>query len=334
MRLPLLILILLIPMQLAAQEVNLYSARKEILIKPLLDQFTQQTGIGVNLVTAKADTLLERLEVEGRATPADILLTVDAARLVRGKEKGLFQPIDSAVLEQAIPENYRDRDKQWFGLSLRSRVIVYAPERVVPSMLHRYLDLADTRWRGRLCIRSSSNIYNQSLVAAMIVRYGIEKTERWAKALVDNFARSPRGGDRDQIKAVAAGVCDVALVNNYYLAGMLTSSEQEEVEAAKKVKLFWPDQDGHGAHINVSGGAILKSARHRQEAVRLLEFLVSDAAQRWYAEKNHEYPANPAIEKSAILRDWGNFKTDNLDLNLLGEYNADAVKLMDRAGWK
>jgi iron(III) transport system substrate-binding protein len=317
-----------------AAEVNVYSARKEALIKPLLDRFTEETSIEVNLVTGKADTLLKRLEVEGKNSPADLLLTVDVARLIRGKDKGLFQAINSSILEQTIPEYYRDSTNEWFGLSLRSRVIVYLPDRVNKNDLDSYIDLADEKWKNRICVRSSSNVYNQSMVAAMIANYGIEKTERWAKGLVNNFARSPKGGDRDQIKAVAAGVCDVALVNNYYLAGMLESSQKSEVAAAKKIKLFWPNQDGRGAHMNVSGAAVLKSTKHKKETIQLLEFLVSDYAQQWYADTNHEYSINPEIESSSVLKSWGKFKADDLNLGLLGKYNTDAVLLMDRVGWK
>jgi len=330
----LLILLVIFQPQAFAAEVNIYSARKEALIKPLLDQFTKETGIDVNLVTGKADTLLKRLEVEGKNTPADILLTVDVARLVRAKEIGLFQAINSEVLEKTIPEQYRDSEKYWFGLSLRSRVIVYAPDRVKKEELSSYTDLADSKWKNRVCVRSSSNVYNQSLVAAMIANEGLEETETWATALVNNFARAPKGGDRDQIKAVAAGVCDVAIVNNYYLAGMLESKQKSEVSAANKIELFWPDQDGRGAHMNVSGAGILKPAKHKAEAIQLLEYLVSDKAQQWYADKNHEYSINPAIESSSILKSWGMFKADNVNIHLLGKYNTDAVLLMDRAGWK
>ncbi|MCG8378924.1 MAG: Fe(3+) ABC transporter substrate-binding protein [Proteobacteria bacterium] len=330
----LIIVLLLFQQQLFAAEVNVYSARKEALIKPLFDQFTEQTGIDVNLVTGKADTLIKRLEVEDKNSPADILITVDAARLIRGKEKGLFQAVNSSILEETIPAHYRDSNKEWFGLSLRSRVIVYAPDRVTDDELDSYIDLADENWKNRICVRSSSNVYNQSLVAAMISNYGIEKTRRWADGLVSNFARPPKGGDRDQIKAVAAGICDVALVNNYYLAGMLESSRDDEVTAAKKVKLFWPNQDGRGAHMNISGAALLKSAKHKNEAVKLLEFLVSDAAQQWYADTNHEYSINPKIKSNSILKNWGDFKSDTLNLNLLGKHNADAVILMDQVGWK
>lgn len=328
------LLLVLFQAQIHAAEVNIYSARKEALIKPILDKFTEETGIVVNLVTGKADTLLKRLEAEGKNTPADILLTVDVARLVRAKEKGLFQPIDSEILESTIPEYYRDPDKQWFGLSLRSRVIVYAPDRVKIEDLNAYENLADSKWQNRICVRSSSNVYNQSLVASMIVHNGLEETEAWASSLVKNFARSPKGGDRDQIKAVAVGVCDVAIVNNYYLAGMLASSQDDQVTLAKKIKLFWPNQNAHGAHMNVSGAGILKPAKNKKAAIQLLEYLVSDSAQQWYAEVNHEYSIKSDIVSSDILNSWGEFKADNLNLSLLGKNNADAVLLMDRAGWK
>ena len=330
----LVIALILLQQSVFAAEVNIYSARKEALIKPLLDQFSSETGIDVNLVTGKADTLLKRLEVEGKNTPADLLLTVDVARLVRAKEKNLFQPIESEVLENAIPEYYRDNDNQWFGLSLRSRVMVYAPDRVKQGELTSYADLADAKWKNRICVRSSSNVYNQSLVAAMVAKDGVEKTEAWAKGLVENFARKPKGGDRDQIKAVAAGVCDVAIVNTYYLAGMLTSSRESEVAVAKKVKLFWPDQESHGAHMNVSGAGLLKPAKNKKEAIQLLEYLVSDKSQQWYAKTNHEYSIQMNVESSSVLQAWGEFKADNLNLSLLGKHNADAVLLMDRAGWK
>ena len=330
----LLLILCLVQSHLFAAEVNVYSARKEALIKPLFDRFTKETGIKINMVSAEADTLIKRVEVEGKNTPADVLLTVDVGRLIRAKDKGLLQSINSEKLNAAIPAHYRDTDNEWFGLSLRSRVIVYSPDRVDTSELSTYKDLANENWHKRICVRSSSNVYNQSLVAAMIANDGLEATEQWAKGLVRNFARPPKGGDRDLIKAVAAGVCDVALVNTYYLAGMLESSQENEVAAAKKTRLFWPDQEGRGAHMNISGAGVLKPAKHKQEAIQLLEYLVSDEAQHWYAEANYEFPIKQGIESSSILNSWGNFKADNLDLNLLGKYNAEAVLLMDRAGWK
>ena len=330
----LLIFLLLYQSLVFADEVNVYSARKENLIKPLLDRFTEQTGIEVNLVTGKADTLIKRIEVEGRNSPADLLLTVDVARLHRIKQLDLLQSIESSRLDEVIPSQYRDDDDQWFGLSLRSRVIVYAPDRVDPGQLSSYEDLADPKWKDRICVRSSSNVYNQSLVASLIANNGVESTEAWAIGLVDNFARKPKGGDRDQIKAVAVGVCDVALVNTYYLAGMLVSDQESEVAEAGKVRLFWPNQSERGTHMNISGAGILKHAPHKAAALQLLEYLASDEAQHWYAETNHEYPVKAGIEVSTTLASWGEFKADGLNLDQLGEHNTAAVLLMDRAGWK
>lgn len=323
-----------IPPALAQDEVNLYSARKEALIKPLLERFTQQTGIEVNLVTGKADALLKRLESEGVNSPADVLLTTDAGRLHRAKEAGVTQPIESAELRDAIPAQYRDPEGHWFGLSLRARPILYVEGDVDPAELSTYEDLTDPKWKGRICIRSSSNIYNQSLVASLIDAHGVEVTEEWAEGIVANMARPPQGGDRDQIKAAAAGQCDIAIVNTYYLAGMLTSNDPEQRAAAERMAVFWPNQDGRGVHVNVSGAAVTKAASNQDAAVRLLEFLAGEEAQKWYAEVNGEYPVVSDVAVSDTLQAWGDFKADDLNLARLGELNAEALRLMDRAGWK
>jgi len=315
-------------------EVNIYSARKEALIKPLLDKYTEETGIDVNLVTGGADALIKRLQLEGLNSPADLLLTVDVGRLYLAKHLDLLTSVESTVLNKAVPAIYRDPENYWFGLSLRSRVIVYAKKSVSPRQLSTYEALAEPVWKNRLCVRSSSNIYNQSLVSAMIANLGEEKTEQWARGLVANLARSPKGGDRDQIKAVSVGQCSLALVNTYYLAGMLNSKIKSEVAAANKVGLFWPNQNDRGAHVNVSGAGVTRSSTHRQQAIRLLEYLVSDEAQHWYAEANYEYPVRPGIAVSDTLRQWGEFKADQLPLSRLGELNTSAVRLMDRVGWK
>ncbi|NCF10251.1 MAG: extracellular solute-binding protein, partial [Gammaproteobacteria bacterium] len=246
------------PPAFAAGEVNLYSARKEELIKPLLDRFTADTGIKVNLVTGKADALLKRLESEGRNTPADLLLTTDAGRLYRAYEAGLLQPVRSDTLERAVPAIYRDPEGHWFGVSVRARVLMFASDRLDPAGLSTYEDLADERWKGRICIRSSNNIYNQSLVASLIVAHGEAETEAWAKGLIANLARPPKGGDRDQIKAVAAGQCDVAVANTYYLGTMLNSSDPAQREAAAKISVFWPNQADRGSHVNVSGAGVTR----------------------------------------------------------------------------
>lgn len=318
-----------------AAEVNVYSARKEALIKPLLDRFTARTGVAVNLVTGKADALLQRLQSEGRNSPADVLLTVDAGRLHRAKEAGVLQAVTSAELEQAIPAAYRDPQGYWFGLSLRARPIMYVKGRVEPDQLGTYEDLADPRWKGRICIRSSDNIYNQSLVASLIDAHGEAKVEQWAKGLVANMARPPKGGDRDQIKAAAAGQCDIAIANTYYLAGMLQDTKDDAQRAAgEAMGVFWPNQNGRGAHVNVSGAGVTAAAQNRENAVKLLEFLAGTEAQAWYAEENNEYPVRPGVPVSKLLASWGEFKADDLNLAVLGRNNAAALRLMDRAGWK
>jgi iron(III) transport system substrate-binding protein len=331
---PLLVGLVSTGLAVAAEEVNLYSAREEVLIKLLLDKFTQETGIKVNLVTGDADALLKRLQSEGSNTPADLLLTADAGRLYRAKEAGVLQPVKSDVLEKVIPAAYRDPEGDWYGLSLRARPIMYAKERVNLSDLSTYEALADPKWKGRICIRSSSNIYNQSLVAAMIAHQGEEKTEAWARNFVKNFARPPKGGDRDQIQAVAAGQCDVAVANTYYLGTLLNSQDPAQREAAQKVAVFWPDQSGPGTHVNVSGAGVTRHAKNKGNAIRLLEFMVSDEAQKWYAAVNHEYPVKPGIPWSGTLKEWGEFKADIVEMAKLGENNAAAVRLTDRAGWK
>lgn len=319
---------------LAATELNLYSARKEALIQPLLERFTEETGITVNLVTGKADALLKRLKSEGRNSPADILLTTDAGRLHRAKAAELTQPYSSDLLNSVVPESYQDPQHHWVGLSVRSRPILYVKGKVDPAELSSYETLTDPRWNKRICIRSSSNIYNQSLVASMIAANGETETEKWASGLVNNLARTPKGGDRDQIKAAAAGQCDIAIANTYYLAGMLNSGKADEKNAAEKMGVFWPNQDGRGAHVNISGAAVTRSSKNPEIAVRLIEFLASKEAQQWYAEINGEYPVRPDVPVGPTLKAWGEFKADTLNLDQLGELNADAVMLMDRAKWR
>ncbi|MGB5597298.1 MAG: extracellular solute-binding protein, partial [Thiothrix litoralis] len=271
---------------LADGEVNVYSARKEQLIKPLFDKFTAQTGIAVNLVTGKDDALLERLRLEGDNTPADLLMTADAGRLYRAVEMGLTQPVESEVLTKAIPANLRDANNQWFGLTSRARPIFYVKGKVKPEELSTYEDLTDPKWKSRICIRSSDNIYNQSMLGSMMAVNGTEKAQAWADGLVKNFARPPEGGDRDQIKAAAAGQCDIAISNTYYYGQMLAGENAEDKAAAEKVAIFWPNQADRGTHINISGATVTKTAKNKDNAVKLMEFLVNDESQQWYAEAN------------------------------------------------
>ena len=311
-----------------ATELNLYSARKESLIRPLLDQFTRQTGITVNILSTEGASLLKRLHVEAQRSPADVLLTVDLGQLTRALDAGLLQAVQSDVLEQRIPPEYRDAAGHWYGLSLRARVIIY--DRTMQGAPPAdYLQLAEPG--RRLCMRSSNNVYNQSLVAALLGRYGQERTSTWLQGLVANFARPPQGGDRDQIRAVAAGVCDLAVVNSYYLGAMLNASIDRDVRAARSVALQWPEQ---GVHINLAGAAVVRYAPHVEAATALLEFLVGDAAQRWLTEQNFEYPVVQHIAPAATLQAWGPFVPDTKALATLGQYQAPALLLMDYAGWR
>ena len=318
----------------ADQLVNVYSARKEALILPLLERFREQTGIDFKLVTGKADGLLKRIEIEGQASPADVFITVDVGRLHRAKNAGVLQPVNNPVLDARVPDHLRDRENYWFGLSQRARVIFYARDRVDPAMLSTYENLAAPQWRKRLCVRSSGNVYNQSLVASMIAARGVEATEEWARGLVANFARKPGGGDTDQLKATAAGQCDIAIANTYYFGRLINSDRERDRKIAAELAVFWPNQEDRGAHVNVSGIGLAKYAPHPEAAQRLMEFLVNDDSQAWYAEINNEYPVVPGANISETLKSFGEFKADSLNLTRLGENNRAAVELMDRAGWR
>jgi iron(III) transport system substrate-binding protein len=317
----------------ASDEVNVYSARKEVLIRPLLERFTDATGIEVNLISADAGALLQRLKREGRNTPADLVITVDAGNLVRAKEANVLAPVNNQATRDHVPDAYQDPDGHWHGLSLRARVIFRSAERVEAGAIERYEELADERWREEICVRSSDSIYNQSLVASLVAHHGVEATEQWAEGLVANLARNPQGGDRDQIKAVAAGQCDLAIANTYYY-GRMIKSDGAAAEAANQVELVWPNQDDRGAHVNVSGAGLTRHGPNRDNAERLLSYLLTEDAQRWYAEVNNEYPVRPDTEAASVLQAWGEFQADGLNLSELGEHNADAVRLMDRAGWR
>jgi iron(III) transport system substrate-binding protein len=323
----------------ASGEVNVYSARKEALIKPLLDQFSNTTGIKVNLITGKADALLKRLQVEGSATPADLFITVDAGRLHRAKEAGVLKPVFLPLLEKTIPKELRDNAGYWYGLTLRARPIIYAKDRVKPAELSTYEALAGAQWDGRLCLRSSQSVYNQSLVAATIDALGAKATQSWIEGMVKNLVKAPSGGDTDQLKAVSAGVCDVTITNTYYLARLINSSKKADQSVAAKLAVFWPNQSGsgvlgRGAHFNVSGAGFTKYGKNPKQAQALLEYLASESAQVWYADINNEYPVLKGVEISSALKSFGDYKMDPIDLEILGQNNRQAVQLMDRAGWK
>ena len=318
---------------LSSVDINIYSARQENLIQPILDKFTAQTGIKTHLLTAKADALLERIKREGKDTPADVLITTDVMRLYRAKKLGLMKSVESEHLNKIIPSIYRDDDNQWFGLSLRARVIVAAKGRVKKSEVPSYESLAEPKWKKRVCVRSSSNVYNQSLVASINHAEGEQATLRWIKGLVSNFARTPAGGDRDQILLVAGGECDVALVNTYYFGMMVAGNDMKRREAVKEMDVIWPNQAGRGTHVNISGAGILRTSKNAAQAQKLLEYLVGKEAQAWYSRHNYEYPIRSDVEIPEVLKEWGTFKADPVSLSKLGTLNTQAVKLMDRGGW-
>ncbi len=316
------------------QEVNVYTHRHYPSDQELFANFEKQTGIVVNVVNASADELIQKMTLEGSDSPADVLITVDAGRLVRAKDKGLLQTVESRILDSIVPPNLQDEDNQWFGLTKRARVIVYAKDRVQPDQLSTYEDLATKKWKNKILIRSSSNIYNQSLLASLIANDGGEAAEDWAEKMVSNMARSPKGNDRDQVKAVVGGEGDLAVVNTYYIGKLINSKDPEETKAGKGVGVFFPNQDDRGTHINISGGAVAKYAPNKDNAIKFLEFLVGQEAQSVFANANYEYPVNPAVPPSELLQSWGSFKEDGLPLSKLGKNNKEAVMIFDKVGWK
>jgi iron(III) transport system substrate-binding protein len=317
-----------------SDEVNVYSARKEALIKPILDDFSKQTGIKVNLITGDADALISRMKSEGQFSPADVLITTDVGRLVRAKQLGVTQANADESIIKNVPAYLRDDDLHWTALTLRARPIMYAKGRVDPASLSTMQALTKKEWKNRICIRSSNNIYNQSMISGMIQTQGEAQTLAWAKGLVANFARTPKGGDRDQIKAVVAGECDVAIANTYYLAGMLNAEDEGTRQTAQQIAVFWPDEETIGTHVNISGASIAKYAKNVDSAKALIGFMLTDEAQVWYAETNHEYPVKKGIKWSQTLQDMGTFKAQEVSLSTVGETNAEALMLMDSAGWR
>lgn len=315
-------------------QINIYSHRHYDSDKILFKKFTDQTGIKINVIKGSADQLIERLISEGGNSPADILLTVDAGRLHRAKVAGILQPIESKILSENIPPSMRDEDGYWFGLTVRARVLVYSKERVTPDQLSTYEDLANRKWRGKIAVRSSSNIYNQSLMASIIASNGSRKALSWAKSIRKNMARAPRGSDRDQARAVAAGLADVAIMNTYYLGILANSPDAKDREVFKKVSVFFPNQNDRGTHINISGAGITKSSKNKKDAIKFLEFLSDSDSQKTFGSVNYEYPIKIEANQSELLKSWGTFKYDKLNLSVLGANNAEAVKLFDKAGWE
>jgi iron(III) transport system substrate-binding protein len=317
-----------------AAEVNIYSSRHYRADRELYKRFEKETGIRVNVVQGKANALFERLKREGRISPADLLITVDAGNLARAQAAKLFQPVRSKVIDAAVPRNYREPDGHWVGLTMRARAIMYHRDRVKPSELSTYESLADPKWKNRILVRSSNNIYNQSMVASLIAANGKAKALTWAKGLVSNLARKPKGGDRDQIRAVGAGEGDIAIANTYYLGRLTASKKAKDQALVKKIGVFFPNQARRGAHVNISGVGVTRYARNKANALRLMEFLVRKDSQALFAKANFEYPVRPDIPRAGIVASWGEFKIDPINVSELGNRNAEAVRIMDRAGWR
>ncbi|WP_192036034.1 Fe(3+) ABC transporter substrate-binding protein [Halomonas sp. YLGW01] len=320
--------------QALADSVNIYSARHYDSDQALYDAFTEKTGIDVNVLEGNSDQLIQRILLESEAGPADIMMTVDAGRLWRAEEEDIFAPVDSALLDERLPEAMHHPEGKWFGFSQRVRAIFYNPEAIDPSEISTYEALADPSLEGRVCIRSSNNIYNQSLLASMIAHHGEEGAEQWAQGVVDNLARDPEGGDTDQLLGVASGECDVAVANHYYYVRMLESDDEATREAAESINILFPNQDGRGAHINVGGAGMIKGAPHPENAQRFLEFLASDEAQALFSKGNHEFPVVDGVAIDEVLDSWGDFKRDDLNVSVLGENNPQAVRIFDRVGWR
>lgn len=316
------------------QVVNVYSARHYDSDNQIYQNFTKKTGIKVNIVEGKAEELVERIKSEGANSPADVLITVDAGNLWRAQQQGIFQPISSGVLNQAIPANFREPNGHWFGFSKRARVIVYNKAKVNPAQLSTYEDLSNPKWKGKIIVRSSNNIYNQSLVASMIGDAGTANTEKWVKGLVANFARPPEGNDVSQIKAVAAGVGHLTLANTYYVARLAGSQKPEDKAIASKVGVFFPNQKAQGTHTNISGAGVIKNAPNKAGAIKFLEYLASPEAQKIFAQSGFEYPAVANVPISPFLASYGTFKSDPMNVSAYGKFNANAIQIMDRAGWK
>ncbi len=318
----------------ASNEVNVYSHRHYDTDKKLFKMFEEKTGIKVNVVKAKASALIKRIEAEGTKSPADVLITVDAGRLYQAKEKNILQAINSDYLNKNIPDNLRDVDNKWYALTKRSRVVLHRIGSDVETKLVTYEDLAKPEFKGQIMVRSSNNIYNQSLMAAMIAHHGEEYSLNWAKGVVANMAKAPKGNDRYQVKAVANGIGQIAIANTYYVGKMVDNKDASQREAVKKVKVLFPKFENGGTHINVSGAGVAKYSPNKDNAIKFIEFMASKEAQELFAEGNYEYPVLKGVKASELVSSWGKFKDDTISINTLGQNNKTAVKIFDKAGWK
>ena len=310
------------------QELVVYSARNEHLIRPLFETYTKETGVKIKFTTDKAAVLLQRIKAEGQSTPADLLITVDAGNLWHAAREGILQPVTSDILVKNIPLHLRDPQNRWFGLSIRARTIVYNPRKVAPEELSTYENLAGPVWKGRLVLRTSKKVYNQSLVAMLITEHGNAQTERIIQGWVGNLAAPPFSSDTKVLEAIAAGQGDVGIVNTYYVGRLL--AKKPDLPLA----IFWPNQDTNGVHVNISGAGVTTHSKHKQAAKMLLEWLSSEQAQNLYADINLEYPVNPRVSPHSMIASWGTFKQNPINLDNAGKYQADAIQLMDRAGYR
>jgi iron(III) transport system substrate-binding protein len=319
-----------------SNEVNLYSQRHYTVDEKQYEAFEQETGIKVNVIKANADELIERLKNEGENSPADLFISVDAGKLQRASELDLLQKISNEKINSNISDDLKDINGFWVPITYRARILVYSKDRVNPKELSTYSSLTDKKWKNKILVRSSSNAYNQALLSSIIANKGVESAANWASGLVKNFARDPKGNDRDQVKAIAAGQGDIAIVNSYYIGLLLSSEKEEELKAGKSVGVFFPNQAAgeSGSHINISGIGLAKNAPNKENAIKLIEFLTSEVAQNRYVNTSYEYPVNPNVKPSNIVSGWGEFNRDKLDLNQLGVFRKKALETFDKSGWK
>jgi iron(III) transport system substrate-binding protein len=323
---------MLLAMPLRAGELNIYSHRQPFLIKPFLDAYSKKTGTKINVVYASKG-LAQRLQAEGAHSPADVILTVDMARLHVYADKDLLTAVSSKILNGNIPEHLRDPKGRWFAFSKRARVIAVAKRATDLAELKRYEDLTNEKWRGRVCTRPGSHVYNRALLASILNADGKDAATSWANGLIKNLARRPQGNDRAQVKAIFEGVCDIAIINNYYFGKLKHSKKKAQRDWAEAVRLIFPNQDDRGTHINISGGGVAKHSKHKAEAVRFLEFLTSKEAQDLHGRINFEYPVNPSVQPTDELKSWGTFKEDQMPIGRIAELAPEAQKIIDRVGW-
>ena len=317
-------------------EINIYSQRHYNVDEIQYQNFEKLTGIKVNVTKANADELIQRMKNEGENSPADLFITVDVGKLWQGSDMGLFQKFNDKSVFKNIDPQLLDKNGYWVPVTYRSRVVVYSNERVGKQELSTYEDLSNEKWRGKLLVRSSSNAYHQALMSSLVENLGIENTTKWSEGVVSNFARDPKGSDRDQVKAIAAGQGDIAIVNSYYIGLLLSSQKEEEINAGNAVSVFFPNQgeEERGAHINISGLALTKNAPNRENAIKLIQYLTSVEAQKTYVSNSYEYSVNPDVKPAEIVQAWGEFRKDPVDLNSLGKNRSEAIRIFDKTGWK